>query len=300
MTDALPTHTPDGRPYRIFFVCGHMRSGTNWVSALLNLHPDVNCFGEGPLGHIKTTIEQVKKIDYLYCYNEPYRSVLDSCFADMASNLVRSLSKQKPEASWVGDNTSRQLWPYVPDAHHFYILRDGRDVLTSWTFHQMRINFDIGEPYRSRMAKHTERLREDRDYFKSHPEELFTDEEWVRQSARTWKDFYLTGKCVLDRVERGQVSAKVCALRYETLLLNADSERERMYRFLDLDPIQAAPMSESDNTSPGFKHDRPDWFLRSGKAGDWKIYANDRFRHWFKEEAGDVLIEAGYEQNNNW
>ncbi len=277
-----------------------MRSGTNWVAGLLNLHPDINCVGEGPLGHLRTTIDQVKRLDYLYTYKQPYTGVLEEGFQELARRLVISLSREKPEAVWVGDNTSRQLWPYVPGTCHFYVLRDGRDVLTSWTFHQLRINFDIGEPFRTSMASHTQKFLGDRDYFTNNPEQLFTDEAWVRQSARTWKDYYLTGKHVLAREAAGDMDIRVCAIRYEELLTNAERERTKMYHFLDLDPATASPMSTDNKTMPGFSHNRPDWFHRSGKAGDWKNYVNDNFRSWFKEEAGDALIEAGYEENNNW
>ena len=32
--------------HEYFFVRGHPRSGTNWIGALLNLHPQINCWGE--------------------------------------------------------------------------------------------------------------------------------------------------------------------------------------------------------------------------------------------------------------
>jgi len=39
--------TRDAREYRAFFLRGRMRSGTNWACNLLNLHPKINCHGEG-------------------------------------------------------------------------------------------------------------------------------------------------------------------------------------------------------------------------------------------------------------
>lgn len=296
----IATHTPDGRPYRLFFLCGHMRSGTHWATALLNLHPDINCHGEGPLGHFRTVVDQLKGIDYLYSYREPFTTVVEEAFHELSRRIVLSLSCVKPDAQWVGDNTTRQLWPYIPGTHHFYILRDGRDVLTSWTFHQLRTGFHIGEPHRSRMARHLARFSENPDYFKQHPEELFSDEAWVRWTASVWRDFYLTGAFVLDQSAKGLMDVRVLPLRYEELLADTQGQRERMYRFLELDPSRAAPISEQSLTAPGFKHDKPNEFYRSGKAGDWKKYATDNFRRWFKEEAGQALIEAGYEHDMNW
>lgn len=277
-----------------------MRSGTNWVSALLNLHPDINCVGEGPLGHICSTVEAVKKLDYLYTSREPHCTALDEAFYEMSRRVVLSLTCCKPSAAWVGDNTSRQFWMYLPDSSNFYILRDGRDVLTSWTFHQLRIDFAIGEPYRSRMAPLLERFRSDRDYFKAHPEELLSDERWVRDTARYWKAFHRTGQEAMARIERGEMPIRVCPLRYEGLVADAEGQRQRMYRFLELDPALAEPLSAESKTAAGFTEGKADSFYRSGKIGDWKNYANDNFRRWFKEEAGEALIEAGYEQNTNW
>jgi hypothetical protein len=296
----IPTHTPDGRPYRIFFVCGHMRSGTNWTASVLNLHPDINCFGEGPLGHFRTAVDLARRSDFLYSKDEPYTTVVEEAFHELSRRVVLSLSRIKPEAQWVGDNTTRQLWPYIPGTHHFYLLRDGRDVLTSWTFHQIRINFDIGEPFRSRMGWMYEKFQQNPNYFKEHPELLFSDEAWVRDAAIRWRDFFLTGESAIRRMREGTLDFQVLPVRYEDLLTDFANQRERMYRFLELDPSLAAKESEESKTAPGFKHDRPEWFHRSGKAGDWKNYANDNFRKWFKEEAGEALIRAGYEKDSNW
>jgi len=300
MPYSIANHTPDGRPYRLFFVAGHMRSGTNWVAALLNLHPEINCHGEGPLGYFRTAVDQIRAIDYLYSYFEPYKTVVEEAFHELARRVVLSLARIKPDAQWVGDNTTRQLWPYIPGTHHYYVLRDGRDVLTSWTFHQIRLNFEIGEPFRTSMSGHVAKFKDDIDYFKKNPHELLSDERWVRSCASVWRDFYLTGASALRMESEGTLDIKIHPLRYETLLTDAEAQRAAMYRFLDLDPALAAPMSEEGLTAPGFKHDRPDLFHRSGKAGDWQKYTNDNFRRWFKEEAGEALIEAGYEANNNW
>ena len=43
--------------HSFFFVRGHPRSGTNWVGALLNLHPQVNCFGEFHFEDIRNAID---------------------------------------------------------------------------------------------------------------------------------------------------------------------------------------------------------------------------------------------------
>ncbi len=40
--------------------------------------------------------------------------------------------------------------------------------------------------------------------------------------------------------------------------------------------------------------------FRSGKTGEWKKYFNDEHKRVFKEIAGDLLIQLGYEKDHNW
>jgi hypothetical protein len=41
-------------------------------------------------------------------------------------------------------------------------------------------------------------------------------------------------------------------------------------------------------------------FFRKGVSGDWRNYFNDEITALFKEEAGQLLIDAGYEEYFNW
>lgn len=40
--------------------------------------------------------------------------------------------------------------------------------------------------------------------------------------------------------------------------------------------------------------------FRAGKTGGWKQYFTDEHKQLFKEVAGDLLVQLGYEQNNDW
>lgn len=40
--------------------------------------------------------------------------------------------------------------------------------------------------------------------------------------------------------------------------------------------------------------------FRSGKTGGWKQYFTEEHKQLFKEIAGDLLVQLGYEQNNDW
>lgn len=59
-------------------------------------------------------------------------------------------------------------------------------------------------------------------------------------------------------------------------------------RFEEL--TQGRKRGEEDSTSG----------CRKGIAGDWRNVFTDRDRAIFKEHAGGLLIELGYERNENW
>ena len=40
--------------------------------------------------------------------------------------------------------------------------------------------------------------------------------------------------------------------------------------------------------------------FRSGKTGEWNQYFKDEHKELFKEVAGDLLINLGYEKDKNW
>jgi len=40
--------------------------------------------------------------------------------------------------------------------------------------------------------------------------------------------------------------------------------------------------------------------FRTGKSGNWKTVFTERQKDLFKEIAGDLLIELGYEKDYNW
>jgi len=40
--------------------------------------------------------------------------------------------------------------------------------------------------------------------------------------------------------------------------------------------------------------------FRSGKTGVWREHFTDEHKALFKDVAGDLLVQLGYEQNNDW
>ncbi len=106
----------------------------------------------------------------------------------------------------------------------------------------------------------------------------------------------------MKRIEAGDngTRCRLHVVRYEQL--HADTERGRrgMYEFLGEDPAEALPLSGETRTTAGFEKEDPQSFWRHGKVGDWKRYATDDFKRWFKESAGAALVELGYEKDGSW
>lgn len=82
---------------------------------------------------------------------------------------------------------------------------------------------------------------------------------------------------------------------------------ERIFSFLGVEVgrevvdrcVEAASFEE---LTQGGKRGEEDFTSgrRKGIAGDWHNVFTDRDRAIFKEHAGGLLIEFGYEPNNNW
>jgi len=89
--------------------------------------------------------------------------------------------------------------------------------------------------------------------------------------------------------------------RFETLVTEADKTirqmlefaRERGFKFNI--PLDEAVQSLKDKINPGKSPT-----FRSGKIGGWKKAFNEENKSIFKDLAGDLLIQLGYEKDLNW
>jgi hypothetical protein len=293
--------------HEFFFVRGHPRSGTNWVGALLNLHPQVNCFGEFHFEDIRNAIDGLQKIPWQITAREPLKSELDRCFEDLVRRSILTLKSRKPAAHWVGDRTPRGLRVFLEHAPYILIVRDGRDVLVSWTFHILRqkphaIDVLVPEDIRPGFMRLYNRFQADPEFFSTHPEELLTDEGWIRMVVGRWAHWMRIDQDAAAKVRAGEPGyrGRLLEVRYEDLHADTEGGRREMYEFLALDPDEAGPLSGESRTAPGFEKEDPMSFWRHGQVGDWKKYSNEKFKAWFKESAGDVLVGLGYEKDSNW
>jgi hypothetical protein len=107
---------------------------------------------------------------------------------------------------------------------------------------------------------------------------------------------------------------KIVCVRYEELLAEPIKEFHRVVNYLDihmsealLESIVARNQFERLATGKKFwKETRkkgqadPNSHFRKGITGDWQNYFNKAHKDLFKQQAGDKLIELGYEKDLNW
>lgn len=283
-----------------FFVRGFMRSGTNWVGNLLNLHPDICVTGEYHLYRLHEAFDRItnpKRDPYGLLMNQNLRLPATREFERFIRRLIElgSQSAQKPEATILGARTPSLLSRVViRNAKRIHIVRDGRDCLVSMAFHFLRLT-GTEYPFEQfpEMKKKRAQFQEDPEKFKENPEWLLDNEEWVRTRIRRWSKRYENDHRFIQRRKD-----QVFSVTYEDLHADTDNLRNQMYEFLGADPSKAETLDSS--TTAGFEKENVLSHYRKGKVGDWKKYFTPDVCRWFIEESGDALQLAGYESDKEW
>lgn len=281
--------------YRFFFVCGFGKSGTNWVNNLLNLHPKVRCDGEYFLNTFGWALDQFTDAPHQKGHGEPYRTIATDAVHDLVRRVLLCNLRENPGATVLGDRSPRGLSEVLPGAPTMWLVRDGRDVVVSYTYHYLRLKpeFNLkhwGEGIRSFFMPFAER------YNASPPESCFetarallAEKQWVGFVAKQW-----AARITSDLDAKAQYGSPLLELRYERLHADTQGELTRMFEFLGLDPAEAATVAAGDMTKAGFAKERPNEFYRKGAVGDWQNYDTPAFREAFDEYAGDAAARAGY------
>ena len=295
---AIEQHLVDGGPVpgnrkRFFCFRGFMKSGTNWIASLLNLHPDISCIGELHLHSIYETIQ--KDLRSLPIMQDSYvRRVIRGNLQGMLRQTLIDLAH--PNASVIGERSPVTMHPLVlKDAPQIVVLRDGRDVLVSRFFHLY--NYPESSRVFERFPELQPQLaafKNDPWYFQQHPEKLLVTETMVRESMRWWCDSIQSNR----RTMATHTNLQVLQLRYEDVHADADKARRQMYEFLQVDPTIAE--SIPPELTAGLPTEQPDKFNRKGQVGDWKNYVNQQTKDWINQEAGEELIRQGYIDSLDW
>lgn len=279
---------------RFFCIRGHMKSGTNWICRLLNLHPDIDCRGEY---HWQRYFEAYQ-VNRNKCNNIEKTEAEKAVIRRGLSEFVRSSMLQRADsnAKLIGDRTPHTIVPVViPKAPHISVIRDCRDVLVSKMFHCMNTkNASKMFMKNEKLKAHFNAFKEDPWYFQKFPQRLLANEKFVRHTCSTWAHYIRADKNAAER----KPQLPIMFVQYEKVHEDIYKALDRMYGFLKVDSGQVKTIP--DKLMPGHKKETPNQFNRKGKVGDWQNYVTDRVKNWINEEAGTAMLEQGYIDSLDW
>jgi hypothetical protein len=168
---------------------------------------------------------------------------------------------------------------------HYFIYRDPRDLLVSQVYYATEIYEDHAlHEYYNRLPNMDERL-------KAVIQGIYQDEKANRpgiadQYARftAWLSF-----------------PAVMPVRFEDLIHNRLETINAMLDHLEATgyKIPLERQAAIEKVMQAIDPKRSPTF-RKGTTGDWRTHFTAEHKRLFKETAGDLLIQLGYEQNNDW
>ncbi|HDD62166.1 MAG TPA: hypothetical protein ENF22_06535 [Chloroflexi bacterium] len=188
---------------------------------------------------------------------------------------------------------------HVPSSHRlsdcFYVLRDGRDCLVSAYFKLIKNMEDdkdyvYGDVYAELFGGNYDDPGKNIELYVDY---IFTHRKhhWGRH-VKGWLD------------KKRQHPETIVIARYEELV------RETREAFIQVllekygsvkeEFVNSAVERQQFERQIKRSEDQHRTFLRKGKTGDWRNWFTPESARIFDKYAGDVLIEAGYEQDHSW
>ena len=287
------------------------RSGSTWLSSLLSYLPGVfvseNRYFGGYFDVVKTPNNR-----------EVLRSTADAYFKAFTRHYFQFTDpKIRPENNalfesflqFIHDYTQKfsgchtlidKLTPYkgtamkallgveqyFPQAHKIYLMRDGRDVVTSGVFDWI-----------CRETPQYER----HDFFLSHNSGKVLHRFFDDDSLVKWTEHWAEIASLI------QISGHDTLLvRYEDMIEHTVSELRRICKFFKIDctePDLHASVEKSSFFNISGRNRGDAVFsskMRKGVVGDWQRYFTKRDGVIFNEIAGSLLFEFNYAEEDSW
>ena len=93
----------------------------------------------------------------------------------------------------------------------------------------------------------------------------------------------------------------ILCLRFEDLRLDTDNSLSKILDYLELEGFRPEiDRDQAVNTLRSAINPKKSGTFRKGKPGNWRDHFTQRNIDYFKETAGDLLINLGYEQDYSW
>ena len=244
-------------------VTGYPKSGNTWFSLMLS-----------------------------YCLNVPYDNLMEPG-VHPREKWQRELTKGGlPHKSFADEVSGEVVFHHDPsrlekrvgNEYSIYIVRDGRDVMTSYYYY--RNNFRLADSgISSQIVDGIMKFFEEARFTRS-----------IAKRAAEWA----------DDVRRSLALNPDQIVRYEDLNTDTAGTLTEIFRKmkLDVDPaiieecVRLFSFEHMAGRTKGSEDSKS--FFRKGIIGDWKEKFREKDKAIFKKAAGDVLIGLGYEKNDDW
>lgn len=304
---------------QVHFVIAAPRSGTTWLNTILNAHPAIYSTENRLFGNyadfvfdrgnehprLRVTLDKYVKSLLLHCNTNDLKK--KNFEKQLTGKLIKTIIEleltysKKPIlidkiTPYLGTSeiVVSSISKYFPNSKIIYLVRDGRDVLTSGIFHwftkaQSNDKFSFDKNLRN---EHFLNKKDKLDRF-------FLDSE-IKEWAKTWTEPIITAKHVRKR-------HAIHFIRYEEMLVNQELVLSKLFDFLNVehdDKIISRCIAKSSfkkmtkNRRNG--EEIATAHVRKGVAGDWRNYFTQKDAELFIEHAGQVLIDNNYEKNHDW
>ena len=298
-----------------FFIFGHARSGTTLLTRLVRLHAEVHCndqahfFTRRPL--LTALVDSPEVEEWLsrksnrWNHGQDLSAVMLRAAAEYvmereAAAAGKPIVGDKSPSSTIHGQAVRDLHLLFPEAKLVYIVRDGRDVLTSERFR------NLVEESRYLGGEDRKILRD----LRSHPDRYITGgssiftESMIRRVSQGW----FTNVAEIDAEGNRLFGKRFMAVRYEDLLGDPFACMTRLWGFLGVSripnslsgKIKREMRSNPDEEWQAKRGEELAAFLTKGQAGNWRRLFTDRDKRLFKDIAGPMLIKWKYEQSDDW
>src|SRR5919199_4520 len=322
-----PSGAPGGMEGKTrFFLVGEMKSGTSWLMAMLDSHPEVFCKGEASFFGREQAVEEIpvhegpipslhnalinceglrnwRSLSWNYWgrgdAEEDLRNItrlaIDYYLAKgSAASGKRIVGDKSPHHTDYVD----EIFGFYPDARIIHIFRDGRDVAVSLMHHFWRWARDrkggVVDLEPEELDKRDAYL-EDPETFLASGESIFIEER-LRQMAVRWS------RRVSKASREGSelFGSNFLQLSYEDLLERPEENLKPVFEFLGAraegDIVRGCVEDHSLEKGGGRRggHENSSSFMRKGVAGDWQKVFTERDRRVYENVAKDTLLEMGY------
>jgi hypothetical protein len=309
-----------------FFIVGRAKSGTSWLRSIMDAHPEILCVNEGRFfgreyrGHgtiPRSLYGALADSEYLTTWvrRSPWsrgedeeehvrnltRHVIDYFMAEKLAKTGKKFAGDKTPL--IGMEVVAEIAAIHPDAKVMHIVRDGRDVAISSMHHIWNNARDRGGPneLRPEILSKRDAYQADPEGFLARGESIFVEKQ-LASTARNWAS--LVGKAREDGP--ALLGENYVEVRYEDLLVRPVEETTRLLQFLGADAaedtvkqcVEVTSFERVSKRKPGEEDSSS--FFRKGVAGDWRNVFNEEDKQVFKKVAGNLLIELGYEEDDDW